>query len=93
MRSLHAAETEDEALAHARHWLDRCAGIALPKQIFQTAGALAVRRRLRSLDAIHVAAALSMGTALRKFVTYDKRLAEAARAEGFSVAMPGIEID
>jgi len=43
---------------------------------------------LRSLDAIHLATAEELSTALTSFVTYDKRLADAARARGLQVAMP-----
>ncbi len=45
---------------------------------------------LRSLDAIHLATALSIGTAL-DVITYDARLAEAARAAGLTVVQPGRE--
>jgi uncharacterized protein len=44
--------------------------------------------RLRSLDAIHLASALSLGDYPEAFVTYDERLAEAARAAGMNVLMP-----
>ncbi len=43
---------------------------------------------LRSLDAVHVATALSIGVDL-DFVTYDDRQAVAARAEGLRVVQPG----
>jgi predicted nucleic acid-binding protein len=43
---------------------------------------------LRSLDAIHLASARQLGAALRQLVTYDERMAMAARASGFSVAAP-----
>lgn len=43
---------------------------------------------MRSLDAIHLASALSLGDSLALFVTYDDRLADAARANGISVAAP-----
>jgi len=45
--------------------------------------------RLRSLDAIHLATALSIGDCPEAFVTYDERLAEAARAAGLNVLSPG----
>ncbi len=44
---------------------------------------------LRTLDAIHLASALQLGPELRSFVTYDQRLAAAARAVGLPVASPG----
>ena len=43
---------------------------------------------LRSLDAIHLAAALSIGDYPDAFVTYDRRLASAARAIGLNVVAP-----
>ncbi len=43
---------------------------------------------LHALDAIHLAAALELGDILGAFVTYDDRLAEAARAVGLPVVRP-----
>ena len=43
---------------------------------------------VRSLDAIHLATALQIGSRLTSFVTYDKRLADAAAAAGLAVEMP-----
>lgn len=43
---------------------------------------------LRTLDAIHLATALSLLPELDAFVTYDDRLAEAARAIGLPVIRP-----
>ena len=43
---------------------------------------------LRSLDATHLASALALGDELAAFVTYDARLAEAARAAGLQVIAP-----
>lgn len=43
---------------------------------------------LRSLDAIHLAAALELGDELEALVTYDERMAEGARALGLPVAAP-----
>jgi predicted nucleic acid-binding protein len=45
--------------------------------------------RLRSLDAIHLASALSIGDYPEAFITYDDRLADAARAAGLNVLTPG----
>jgi predicted nucleic acid-binding protein len=44
---------------------------------------------LRTLDAIHVATALSLVLPDLEFVTYDDRQAAAARACGLSVVQPG----
>jgi uncharacterized protein len=43
---------------------------------------------LRTLDAIHLASALSIAEEVSSFVTYDKRLAEAAEMAGLSVDEP-----
>ena len=43
---------------------------------------------LRSLDALHLAAALEMGDELEGLVTYDRRLAEGANVLGISVVAP-----
>lgn len=43
---------------------------------------------LRSLDALHLAAALEMGDELEGLVTYDQRLGESASALGIGVVAP-----
>lgn len=43
---------------------------------------------LRSLDAVHLASALALGSELAALVTYDARLADAARAAGLEVIAP-----
>ena len=61
--------------------------IDLDRDLLFRAGTLAPRD-LRSLDAVHVAAALSLGDELGELLTYDTRMAVAARANGISVASP-----
>jgi predicted nucleic acid-binding protein len=46
---------------------------------------------LRSLDAIHLASALSLGGSLTSFAAYDRRLLEAAREHALPVLTPGYE--
>lgn len=43
---------------------------------------------LRTLDAIHLASAMELGSDLAAFVTYDRRLADAATALGLLVVSP-----
>ncbi len=43
---------------------------------------------VRSLDAIHLATALRLGSRVQWFVTYDKRLGDAAAGVGLDVAAP-----
>lgn len=45
---------------------------------------------LRTLDAIHLATALSVDDPELAMIVYDDRLAEAARAAGLTVVQPGI---
>jgi predicted nucleic acid-binding protein len=44
--------------------------------------------RLRSLDAIHLATARRLGAELADLVTYDERMAAAARTMGYRVSEP-----
>lgn len=45
-------------------------------------------RALRSLDAIHLATAQALGSDVAALVTYDERLAQAARGAGIRVVSP-----
>ena len=47
-------------------------------------------RAVRTLDALHLATAYMLGPALTEFITYDKRLAHAARDAGLPVISPGM---
>jgi predicted nucleic acid-binding protein len=87
-RALHAVGARRETLERATAWLSRTAHLRMPAEVFDTAGDLAPGTRLRSLDALHVSCALELGPALAGFVTYDKRLAEAAEAVGLPVVSP-----
>ena len=44
---------------------------------------------VRSLEAIHLATALSLDDPALELITYDARMADAARASGLRVAQPG----
>lgn len=44
---------------------------------------------LRSLDALHLASALSIRAELSTFIAYDRRLADAAAAAGLALLAPG----
>jgi hypothetical protein len=61
--------------------------IRLEEAVQTLAGAIGPPR-LRSLDAIHLASALSIGDYPEAFVTYDDRLADAALAVGLNVLRP-----
>jgi len=55
--------------------------------VFESAGRIDPSG-LRSLDAIHLAAALDLGDDLDGIVTYDERLGEACAAHGVAVLAP-----
>lgn len=76
------------ALAQARRQLSRLDQVLLSREVLDRAATLAPTIQLRSLDAIHLAAAQVVGTDLRAFVTYDRRMADAAQDLGFAVEMP-----
>jgi len=46
---------------------------------------------LRSLDAVHLAAAIAVGSELAGVVTYDARMQDGARQLGLQVESPGID--
>jgi predicted nucleic acid-binding protein len=62
--------------------------LALDEEVRRVAAHLAPAA-LRSIDAIHVATALSLADRDLEFVTYDDRQADAARAAGLKVVQPG----
>jgi uncharacterized protein len=67
--------------------LDHVNLIRLSEAVVAAASALEPSR-LRALDAIHLATALSLGSELAGMVVYDRRLAEAARHAGLTVWAP-----
>lgn len=76
-----------DRVVRAREVLDSVTLIALTTEILEAAGRLNPTI-LRTLDAIHLAAALDVGDELDGIVTYDDRLAEAALANGVAVVSP-----
>ncbi|MFG2561220.1 hypothetical protein [Streptomyces sp. NPDC048496] len=80
---------DPDVAAEAESWLDESALIRIPPLLFDRAGSLSPGHRLRSLDALHLAAAAGLGRALTAFVAYDKRLVESAQSLGLPVRSPG----
>ena len=76
-----------DRLVDARSVLDGVTLMELTTSIFESAGRLEPTT-LRSLDALHVAAALDLGDDLEGIVTYDDRLAEAASSNGIPLTTP-----
>ncbi|TAK70020.1 MAG: PIN domain-containing protein [Actinomycetota bacterium] len=76
-----------ERILQARAVLDSLTLIDVTTAVFEQASRLDPLT-LRSLDAIHLAAALDLGDDLDSIVTYDDRLAEAASFHGITVTAP-----
>jgi predicted nucleic acid-binding protein len=76
-----------QAIADARDLLNRLDTVMLTRQLLDDAGTL-LPLRLRSLDAIHLAAAQRAGDSLRVVITYDARMLSAATDLGISTASP-----
>ncbi|GGZ94420.1 ribonuclease VapC47 [Streptomyces bluensis] len=66
----------------------RITEILLTREVRDSAALLV--GRLRTLDAIHVASALSLRDDLTAVVTYDRRMLETARGEGLPAHAPGM---
>lgn len=76
-----------DAMARARAVLDSITILSLPAATFERAADLQPAQ-LRSLDAVHLAAALALGDELDGIVCYDDRLIEAASRHGVTVITP-----
>jgi predicted nucleic acid-binding protein len=74
-------------VARARQLLTTVAFIDLDRFLLDHAGTL-LPPDIRSLDAVHLAAALALGDDLGEFVTYDRRLEAAANQWGLAVLSP-----
>lgn len=83
-----ATRAGGRAPARAERVLEAIDLIRVGTRVFDAAGHLEPVS-LRSLDALHVAAALALGPDLEGMVVYDERLADAARSAGLVTAAPG----
>ena len=77
----------DQLIGRARRLFASVHLIRLDEPLLDRAGDLPPSG-LGSLDAVHLAAALSLGPDLGVVFTYDERLGEAALAQGLRVASP-----
>ena len=75
------------AIGRARQMLSRISLLRLDDSLLDAAAVLE-GDTLRSLDAIHLAAAQTIGGDLAEIVTYDHRMADAATNAGLAVAAP-----
>ncbi len=76
-----------DRVLQAREVLDAVTLVHVTSAVFEDAGRLDPSG-LRSLDAIHLAAALDLGDDLDGLITYDDRLADAAVSNGVAVVVP-----
>ena len=86
LRTLRRRNLPDEAVRNAEPMLERIAMMPLDDRVLSTAAELDPPG-LRSLDAIHLATALSL-FGLNALVTYDQRLLAAASAAGLRTMAP-----
>lgn len=77
----------EEAIRRAHEVLTRIDLARVSDRVLLAAGALAPAE-MRSLDAIHLATALELGSDLARVITYDLRMASAAKNLGLTVASP-----
>lgn len=82
-----AARVGGSSVRRARDVLDRIALVELDEAVLERAASLEPTH-LRTLDAIHLATALSLGEDLGAICAYDARLAEAAASAGIEVLSP-----
>ena len=76
-----------EAVARGHEVLQRIELLRVNDRVLSDAGRM-TPADLRSLDAIHLASARQLGSAVKQIVTYDERMAGAAQASGWSVVAP-----
>ena len=77
----------DDAVASGRKVLARLDLVRINNRVLDEAAAM-LPVQIRSLDAIHLATAGQLGQDLGALVTYDDRMAEAARHIGHQVVAP-----
>src|SRR6266540_3758872 len=78
--------SDPEMVSSVLAWVEVLRAV-LRSGVMRTASTLKPHE-IRTLDAIHLATALSLAPALAGLITYDARLASAARAAGLTVQVP-----
>jgi uncharacterized protein len=89
MRAVRRLKPEPSLVQRAEEALQRLALLRIDFAILEVAAELGPPL-LRTLDAIHLASAASLGGDLGGIVAYDARLAQAARNMGLTVFSPGV---
>jgi uncharacterized protein len=76
-----------EAVARGELVLRRIRILRINDRVLSEAGRM-IPVQLRTLDAIHLASARLLGSAVQRIITYDERMAAAARGSGWQVSSP-----
>ena len=90
LRALRRAGYASEAAAEAKRLLGKLQLRAVTDDLLERAQNLEPFS-LRTLDALHLAGAIDLGSEIDAFVCYDARLAAAARLHGLRVLAPGAD--
>jgi predicted nucleic acid-binding protein len=86
--ALRAAQRQPSArVQQTQRLLERLPLLEVDRALFRQAGLLGPSN-MRSLDAVHLAAAMSLGPDLGTLITYDDRMTAAASLFGLPVASP-----
>lgn len=91
VRAARRVDESGDAQSRAERYLGRMTLVRIDDSVIDLASGMP-ERHLRSLDAIHLATALTLGDLPEALVTYDKRLADAARRHGLTVVHPGANV-
>lgn len=87
LRAVRRAGAGADRMRRAEAVLDRIALVPIDQGILHRAAGLGPAS-LRTLDAIHLATALFLGSDIAGMITYDARLSEAALGAGVAVVVP-----
>lgn len=85
-RATRIANPSEKVQQETTRLLDACLLVDVNDRVLKDAAALA-SRTVRALDAVHLATALYIDA--DELVAYDRRLVDAAAAQGLSTASPG----
>lgn len=88
-RATSIADPSPEMVRDTQRLLASCLLVDVTDEVLDRARLL-TSRRVRALDAIHIATALRVGA--QRILAYDRRLLAAATAQGLAVSHPGLEL-
>ncbi len=79
-----------DLLAYVRDLIARIELVEPAERVWEVAASLEPST-MRTLESLHLATAVELGTSIEAVVTYDTRMVVAARGAGFHVLHPGVE--